>query len=66
MIYAYYVSLYVFIYLSIYLSIYTDTPQLEEEVKHRSPLVKELAAYSTTLKPEQIAHEVYNNMYMYV
>lgn len=36
----------------------TDTPQLEEEVKHRSPLVKELAAYSTTLKPEQIAHEI--------
>ena len=35
-----------------------DTPQLQDEMKHRSSLVKELATYGTTLKPEQIANEV--------
>ncbi|XP_003386428.1 PREDICTED: 3-ketodihydrosphingosine reductase-like [Amphimedon queenslandica] len=36
----------------------TDTPQLDEELKQRSGLVKELASYSQTIKPEQVASEV--------
>lgn len=35
-----------------------ETPQLEEEIKHRSPMVAELSSYGTTLKPDQIASEV--------
>lgn len=37
---------------------HVDTPQLEAELKDRSGLVKELAAYSTRMKPEQVANEV--------
>lgn len=37
----------------------TDTPQLDEEMKQRTDLVKELASYGTRMKPEQIANEVF-------
>lgn len=47
-------------YIRYMMSLYghVDTPQLEAEVKERSGLVKELAAYSTRMKPEQVANEV--------
>ena len=35
-----------------------DTPQLEQELKLRSPMVAELATYGATLKPDQISTEV--------
>lgn len=41
-----------------------DTPQLEDELKYRTPLVKELASYSSTpLKPQQVASEVSECIY---
>ena len=39
-----------------------ETPQLEEERKHRSDMVNRLAQYSSTLQPEQIAAEVRLNL----
>ena len=40
----------------------TDTPQLEEELTQRMPVVKELTSYGNVFKPEQIARGVWEGV----